>query len=630
MSFFTKLQNAGSAESALAFLQNRFQKNLAFFQRFIPQYAKILEHGAQNYRLEISDDDINILDLNQNAFLYEPGEFFSVNEAFGADPIKSPLWTKILTKFVIEQSETSYAPITAKITSAITALAQKDADYEMDSFSIDTGVLPPLVIYGLASGLFLERILERRELHGVLLYEPSADFFVLSAHFLDYENLYAKTKENSCYIIVGGKLDTKIVRNFFATRLITNSPFRLELATYSSARIKDAQAVVEEIAKSATRGWGTFEDEMIGVKNKLKNYRSYPYLFKRKILPGTACVVGNAPSLEKDLDFLRAHQDEMMIFCSGSALGALRKHGIKPDFQVEVERLGHLQRWLNAARLDDIPLIASDIADPSTLQSAQTALLYIRGSSASAAMFEPKLVLEFAAPLSGNASLSVAGSFFKEILLVGMDLGFKRSAKQHARGSLYDALDDTSPELLPTRGNFGGDIYTNSLLSMARGAMERLIQNERLNVRNLSDGVYIKGAKPLPPGASIDLSAGMDKAALKREILECFSSSGVFGARSTNYQEILDAYKQEFLRVLRSKPVTSKAALLERIDLAYYKTTAQRISESVSGTLVCGTFWHVLNAIFTALMQIKRQDVSAIFDECCAILEENLADLRLE
>jgi len=624
LSFFQKLKNAEDLDRSSAFLQNRYKKNLIFFRENIPAYEKLLLQDLRTYNIDLSPDGVNIVNLKTQKNLYEKDEFFSVNEALSLDPIKNPLWNKFITETLITKSEIQTAPITAKITSKIIECCSQDIDYQKDK--IQTNIMPPCIIYGVISGLFLEKLADENNFCGLFIYEPNVEFFVLSAYFLDYEKLYQKTKQNSCYIVVGGKLEPKQVQNFFSTRLITNLFFRLELVVYENELVKDARSLVAEISRSTTRGWGTFEDEIIGVKNKLKNYKNYPYLSSTKKIDAPVCVVGNGPSLEKNIELIKKNQDNFIIFSSGSALAILVKYGIKVDFQIEIERMPHVQKWLKNAGLKDVPLICADIVDPSTLESSSKVYLFIRDSSASSNMFGPKFILEFASPIVGNSALSLAINFFSEIYLFGMDLGFKKDAKKHASGSLYDKMNDKSEEILPTRGNFSSNIYTNSLFSLSRSLVEILLKKSSAKVYNLSDGAYIKGAIP---ATKINLQK-LNKEKVKKDFLSSFSSGGFFSNTKINYQENLENYKKNFIKLLCSKKITSKDKLFDIIDAAFFFTIAQRQSEPVSGTLVCGSFWHILNTIFTLCMQIQRGDISELFKDLVDIIEKNVKDFKLE
>ena len=65
--------------------------------------------------------------------------------------------------------------------------------------------------------------------------------------------------------------------NFFLSRRISTSVIRFELMMYQTPVNISGRSIVYELHLQSLRGWGTYEDEMIGIKNK-KSYPLYPML----------------------------------------------------------------------------------------------------------------------------------------------------------------------------------------------------------------------------------------------------------------------------------------------------------------------------------------------------------------
>ena len=53
-------------------------------------------------------------------------------------------------------------------------------------------------------------------------------------------------------------------------------------------------------------------------------------------------VVGNGPSLDSSLAFLKKNSDDIIIISCGTAIRALLKNNIKPDLHIEMERIPEL------------------------------------------------------------------------------------------------------------------------------------------------------------------------------------------------------------------------------------------------------------------------------------------------
>lgn len=612
------------------------QKNKSFFTSHIPSYLPLINATTKNYSISIDESGLNIINADGEVVYDIVNGFstiFDTNAQIAQNPINNNNWHKIYIDTLIGEQELDRVPITGKIAQRIKNTVSKASSFQKGLIDFDAHEqMPTTIIYGLLSGLFLEELINKYEhFHSLFIYEPHEELFTLSCYFVDYESLFNKTNQESFYIVIRGKLNPQIVKDFFGTRLITTTYFRLEYSAYAHPLIDDAKNLVDEISKTSTRGWGTYEDEIIGVQNKLSwcdgSSPKYPILTQKIQTPMPICVVGNGPSLNENLEFLRQNAKKFIIFSAGSTLKVLKKHHIEPDFHVEIERMDHVKDWLKDANLGDTQLIAADVVHPSTLEVAKNPFVFIRGASCAQNMFSPKLSVDFANPLVGNACLALAMNFTNEIYLLGMDMGFKQDGKKHAKGSLYDTMDDKSEEFLPTRGNFSSNVYTNSLFSLSKIGMESLIKNQDVGVYNLSDGVFIQGAKPLHP-SKLHLKNNDKNQAIK-DIKACFVQENVFASKNEDYNKHLRIYKKELFELLLSKQIKTKKDLFRIIDFAFFFTAMKRRDESVSGTLVCGSMWHILNSLFVNLLQIDTKDLQKSFTLVIKEIEKDFKEFTL-
>lgn len=84
---------------------------------------------------------------------------------------------------------------------------------------------------------------------------------------------------------------------------------------YKSAFNLRMRENIQSYYKQALRGWGSFEDELLGLKNTLKNLPLYQTLkIKPKKINAPICVVGNGPSLDLLLDFLKENEKIASFF----------------------------------------------------------------------------------------------------------------------------------------------------------------------------------------------------------------------------------------------------------------------------------------------------------------------------
>ncbi|MFL9598655.1 6-hydroxymethylpterin diphosphokinase MptE-like protein, partial [Aeromonas veronii] len=89
-------------------------------------------------------------------------------------------------------------------------------------------------------------------------------------------------------------------------------------------------------------GWGFFDDNIYALAHSHTHLQDGIPFLKRWRNSSTfeqvpVFVVGNGPSLDQSIEFIRQHQQQAIIIACGTAVSALYKTGIKPDIYVAVE-----------------------------------------------------------------------------------------------------------------------------------------------------------------------------------------------------------------------------------------------------------------------------------------------------
>ncbi|GHV59151.1 hypothetical protein FACS1894103_1970 [Campylobacterota bacterium] len=601
-------------ESLAPLLLERFAHNERFFAG--SDLQRLIDTPNKRLSLHIGANGVNIQDLASHTLLYD--NFYDHTEQLARDPLANGLYEPISVQTMNDEPLEHNSRLTAQGINEILAAARSDPDFTPNKLRFDDAYpLPCVMFYG--TGAFVE-LLQERLSAGAVIYEPDAEAFVISCYFVDYERFVG----GGNLLIVSGRLEAAHAKRFFMERLFERAFVRLELTASTHPLIIEAKQTIDAAHKAALRGWGTAEDELIGIQNALANMRngSQRLLDKRRITHGAGCaiaVAGNGASLPNSFDFLRSNREKLVIISAGTALKPLKTAGITPDFHIETERQGHLAAILQAAPIGEIPLIAATIVDPSTLAAAES-YCFVRDANCAASLFEPYNAVPFSAPVVGNAAVSIALLFGREIYLCGMDAGFKKDARQHAAGSFYDESKDTSAEQFPVRGNLSGDIYSNALLTHSKDILELTIAaNNGCKAFNLSDGAMIIGATPLANPAP--LTHG-DRHEAVRMIKSCFLAAG--NGRAFDLSGELNGVSNELIRLFRAdtpRTTSELFALASRVFAACERLASER---PVAGMLLRGTLWHLLNALVKSLLFINRHDISALYLRCTEIVEKTL------
>ncbi|WP_457559856.1 motility associated factor glycosyltransferase family protein [Caminibacter sp.] len=548
-------------------MQKLFEKNLKFFYKNIPAYYKLIANIKKRNYLIKND---NIIDLKGN-FLY-PNSISKDSATIAQNPINNPLWKKHFF-FKTKNWDEKEFYITGKIINSFIT--------EKERYFFDDDFLPTTVIFGLISGKFLEILRQNYTFQSLFIYEPNPEFFAISLYFIDYEKLYKKYNER-LFLWVGGEIEYLAIEKFFYERVVSSSFINIFYEAYSHPLIEDAKNKFLNIQASKLRGWGTFEDEIKGIKNHFQNINRYPLFQKGKKLNIPFCIVANGKSLEKNISFIKKNKDSMIIVSVGTAIKPLLKAGIESDFHIEQERIPVLIEALK----DVLPnykgfFLGASVVNPEVFKMAKNPLMYIR----EAFSLENELpVLKGSSPIVGNSGFAFASEFTPEIYLCGMDLGFRLNEKKHANGSFYDSRDDMAKNGIKIKGNFSDDIYTDSLLLSSKQNIERMIKEKNLKVYNLSDGAYIEGSIPLKD-KKLPKS---DKEKYKKEMLSSFSNEKT-NTKLPDIENLLKAVQKALeMPVKNQKELTGIVDFIEDMLKEYAKKDKNTFN------LIRGSIFHIL------------------------------------
>ncbi len=583
-------------------MQKLFEKNIKYFYKNLPSYYNLIT-SIKNRRFLIKNN--NIYDTYTKSYIY-PNSIVEDSKKFAFYPTHNDLWQKEFTYIIPQKWDEEKFYITGRIINKI--IDKYEKLNHTKGFYFDKKFLPTTIIYGLLSGYHLELLAKNFEFQSLLVYEPNPEFFAISLYFVDYEKIYSKLGERF-FIQIGGRLSEEIIEKFLYERVITSTFLHLSLTSYNHNLMKEAKESFKNIAFSKLRGWGTYEDEMTGIKNHIQNINKFKLLKKEKNINVPICVVANGKSLEKSFGFLRKNRDSMIIITVGTALKPLMREGIESDFHIEQERIDILVDALK----EILPeyngyFVGASVVNEKVFEMAKNPLMYIRSGFTFEKFYNTPLKLT--SPLVGNAGVAIASMFSKEIYLVGMDLGFRIGERKHSKNSFYDKRDDIQKTGLKVKGNFSDDIYTDSLFLTSKENIEKLIQKENLKVYNLSDGAYIKHSIPLKDKKLPKI----DKQKAILQILDAFEDTD-YEMPSVNPQKLLNAVSKTLDKKIDSyKKLTGIIDFLEDMIKEYSKI------DEMSYNLVKGSLWHILFNLYTIAHKIPLKD----FDKLAKIVRKEI------
>jgi hypothetical protein len=615
MGFLEDINQIKDAKTLQNILGARFAKNRAFFQKIAPELAEFLTKPPTRFGLIADEQGVNLVNLHTGNLVYgfegNRHQMIEHSLVLAKDPFNHTKWSASAEGMDLYEIGEKFRTTNAAALRIRQAFEQ-DSKFmpDLGDCHLPSNFLPPIFCYGLAGGLFLENLRERYNfIQSVFIYEPESDFFTASCHFVDYEALQNSISSKLLGIFIKDEPPQAKIREFFARQRITASFAKLELTLYDSPHMEAIKTKIALEHSSNTRGWGTFEDEMIGVANHIKNFNTpkLPVLVSQKYIDAPICVVGNGASLDQDLEFLSANSDKMIIFACGTALRTLRKHSIKPDFQVEIERLDYLPGVLAEAGLDDIPLIASNVVHPLTFALAKEKYAFFRDFTASSYFKTPKQMLHFSSPYVGNAAFALALNFSKKIILCGIDVGYKKNSGMHSKDSIYKDEESLPLDSVIAEPNFqGSEIYSNPLYNLSNMTITWAIDAKNgVQVYNMSDGAKIRDtiSTKLPPLQTINKDAAI------RKIKSCFSVQNTFkNLNLPSVEEQMKEFCQEMTTALQVK-VIDKKDLFCALDIFMIILESQYLLRPAATLLLGGSLKHLAFLLFMSILHIKGDKI---------------------
>ena len=370
-----------------------------------------------------------------------------------------------------------------------------------------------IILMGSGLGYHVEELLSKCPARSMFIYEPEPDAFFATLHTVDI------TAWSECCKKLGGELTFKIggnesefvneISHYFDREGYFNFPQMYLYRHYNSDKTNDAFRLINKLAYRYKSGWGFCEDEIIGISHTLTNIsenNAKILLEKAKLQKKSApvFVIGNGPSLDNDLAFIKANEEHAIIISSGTSLKPLLNYGITPDIHVEQERPKSTYHWVKKIGYEEtlktIPLICLNTVYPGILGLFKKPYVMLKAGDAGTSFIQEYvsnkyLELFYCNPTVTNASTSGAIAMgFENLYLFGLDYGFRSEDEHHAQGSIYQDIEGYK-----LKGHFkvpaslGGEVYTTRVFDHSRGILEKLLeQNPKVKCTNLSDGALIQ------------------------------------------------------------------------------------------------------------------------------------------
>jgi len=321
-------------------MEARFNRNMAALKAKMPKVHDLFtDYEPKELRLEFSNEGhLNLINCQSANPVYpeNPEEFVQRQfEWFGASPSIAELSFK---KDKVHNKEHIHQPNVNAWLDALEPLSKTR------KISIDAPI-GFMMVTGIGLGYHIEKISRELDVKYLCIFEPQLDSFYASLHAIDWVPILEKysTKERQIYMYLDFEPATAI-RDLENVRHIIGYHNFVTSFIYPHLSDPQTQAFLDLYSRSygeLGQMLGFFDDEQIGFAHTIHNinagYAFFSHGAATESLPAVL-LIGNGPSLDSHVNFIRQHQADSIIISCGTALSSLAKVGIKPDFHVEMER----------------------------------------------------------------------------------------------------------------------------------------------------------------------------------------------------------------------------------------------------------------------------------------------------
>lgn len=624
-----------------------FEKNLTAFSKYFPEIHKQFKDYTPKKWLPIvnPDGEINVLKMD------------SLNTWYGNSPK-----TDCLTNFEnFNQQSTKDGLVLGykgtKLAHYIHYKFVKETEELLKEAEEEVGALPDtvpsIIMFGLGVGYQLEKLLTSHTVEKLFICEPNRDFFYASLFAIDWQNILETIEKSDARIYLnigddGTNLFRDLLNQFYAVGpYILNSTYFYQ--SYYNASLNAAIGQLREQLQVVISMGEYFDHAYYGIAHTYEGMkRQIPVLsaspadqfsYDEKEVP--IFLVGNGPSLDSSIESIKEWQGQAIVVSCGTALQALHRHGITPDFHAEIEQNRSTYDWAvligDLDYLKRITLISCNGIHPDTCDLYKDVLIAFKEGESSTVSTtqvigtENYTLLKNAFPTVSNFACDLFSTMgFTNIYFIGVDLGFVDVKRHHSKLSgyyqkngdeKYDyALKNNTSLTVP--GNFRPEVNTKHEFKVSKQVIEQITQSKPKGQAfyNCSDGARISGTIPLKHNEILIITTEKQKAHTIDRL-----RSVIF----TVYDA--EEFKQKFNATFLQDTLLSEIATIEsRVDRKFNNkqdivniVNAQKEmlfasyenGKSLLFYYLYGTV-NYANAVFTKLLSVSGESVNQALVDC--------------
>ncbi|WP_301003798.1 6-hydroxymethylpterin diphosphokinase MptE-like protein [Arsukibacterium sp.] len=356
--------------------EQRYQRNLDVLAKFYPAVFKaIQQHSSDSWKL-VTDHQhrINLWHPRRNALFHENMELEAATlvNYFIHHPYKDDVLL----------AQQSLGKLKHYIHFCHVNQVQPLINEQLQGQSILPEEVDSLIIFGVGLGRHIELLTAERKIRNLYICEPNLDFFAASLRVTDWAAILERADQQECriYLNLGGDGSTyfyDLMAQFYqvgaysiANTYMLSSYFNHNMQKSISDLRSELRVVLalgeyfDHARYGVAHTYNSIAQQHKFLKEDRRCYRDLP------LMEIPVFIVGNGPSLDDCIEYLKEYRDQVILISCGTALSSLYKQGIKPDFHAEIEQNRSTYNWItqvdDPAYLKDIWLMSVNGIHPDT------------------------------------------------------------------------------------------------------------------------------------------------------------------------------------------------------------------------------------------------------------------------
>lgn len=501
-----------------------------------------------------------------------------------------------------------------------------------------------LIIFGLGNAYHLDSIATKKNLRHLFFVEPNPDFFYWSLLVADWPSIFESViqSDGKMYLSIGqldkgltGELNRQYayIGNHHVAKTWIFQGYRTPTISVYLNDVRSTFKTLFSISDNFNHCFYGLEHFLYSVEKKF-SYMTNKVKTQNKTFGNVPVfMVGNGPSVDNCIEQLKAYQDQAIIVSCGTTLKTLYNYGIVPDYHAEVESYRANYDWITQIPdrdyLSKITLISPDGLHPDNTTLFKNTLFALKNGESATVIYKylfpdhDYVMLSEAYPTVSNFCLTfLIHAGFREIYMLGVDLGYIDPDRHHGQNSSYFEKDKTlytvakdEANILQVEGNFLPRVLTKYEFNMARNIMEQAIKKAKVDCYNTANGAKIMGTVPLQPDDIMILTSASDKQAA----ISAFESA--FSPLSDDFMQV---YEEKFQPQRLSESI---AAMSKQLPVAFSElaeverlvsTHDSILREDKSNLLVLTLLPSTIQCFFAALIKS-----SLVADKEIALIDAN-------